>query len=357
MPRSQASDKCQTVAAKLRLMIADGKLPPGSKLPKWEELEAKFDVSRITISTAMRELQRHGFVRAARRSGTFVADSPPNLSRFGLAFPFRTDQEPWTRFCDSLVNSMPKVAGAGRSVAVYYEANGNPAAPGWQELTRDIRAGVLAGLIVSNYPKILCEDPLLRQLPCVAIRFDPDIHNMPMCLLDNQSFANKAVEYLISRNRKRIAVIGFTGHMVRLFESALKTHNLAVIPYMHIALETPRTTAAQPLASLMMRLPPDLRPDGIVLADDNHVEYGLAGIIDSNAEVSRDLDVVVHCNFPWPVPSILPVKRLGFDAHQVLSTLLEMLESSRLGRKQSTHVIQAKFEDELTQRQPAITAA
>ena len=59
-------------------------------------------------------------------------------------------------------------------------------------------------------------------------------------------------------------------------------------------------------------------------------------------------DVIAHANFPCPTPSVMPVKRLGYDARKILRIALEELERQRDGHSPSTlPEIHAEFEDEL----------
>lgn len=52
--------------------IENGDLAPGAKLPTELQLMQHFDVSRTTVSRAMRDLELHGFVQRRRGSGTYV---------------------------------------------------------------------------------------------------------------------------------------------------------------------------------------------------------------------------------------------------------------------------------------------
>lgn len=52
--------------------IENGELAPGAKLPTELQLMQHFDVSRTTVSRAMRDLELHGYVQRRRGSGTYV---------------------------------------------------------------------------------------------------------------------------------------------------------------------------------------------------------------------------------------------------------------------------------------------
>jgi DNA-binding LacI/PurR family transcriptional regulator len=79
----------------------------------------------------------------------------------------------------------------------------------------------------------------------------------------------------------------------------------------------------------MLTGPADERPDGLVVADDNLAEAATAGVMASGVNAAADLDVVVHCNLPWPPPTMVPVARLGFDIGRVLRTAIDLVDDHR----------------------------
>ena len=64
----------------LRLLILDGRLPIGIKLPGERHLAAELGVSRTTIAAAYTELRDHGFTSSQHGSGT-VTRLPGELAR------------------------------------------------------------------------------------------------------------------------------------------------------------------------------------------------------------------------------------------------------------------------------------
>jgi GntR family phosphonate transport system transcriptional regulator len=65
------------IADELRLDIADGILPVGSRLPGEAALATRFSVNRHTVRAALKALERDGLVKARQGSGTFVEATPP----------------------------------------------------------------------------------------------------------------------------------------------------------------------------------------------------------------------------------------------------------------------------------------
>src|SRR5262249_32264035 len=107
----------------------------------------------------------------------------------------------------------------------------------------------------------------------------------------------------------------------------------------------------------LMQRREEQQPDAIIITDDNLVEPTIAGLITSGVRIGVDLDIVAHCNFPWAGSSVVPVKRLGFDARTVLLRCMDLIDRKRRGKSvpSLTHV-EAVFEEELigaTQPRPA----
>ena len=69
--------------------------------------------------------------------------------------------------------------------------------------------------------------------------------------------------------------------------------------------------------------------------------------------VPDDCEVVAHCNFPWPTPSVLPVRRLGYDARRLLEEGIAAIDRQRAGGATDEMVtVPAQFEDEVARAVP-----
>jgi GntR family transcriptional regulator, arabinose operon transcriptional repressor len=70
----------------LRSPIESGDLLPGAKLPTELQLMRHFDVSRTTVSRALRDLELQGYIQRRRGSGTYVRK--PSITTEHLDFAF-----------------------------------------------------------------------------------------------------------------------------------------------------------------------------------------------------------------------------------------------------------------------------
>ena len=84
---------------------------------------------------------------------------------------------------------------------------------------------------------------------------------------------------------------------------------------------------------LMMRAGQTDRPDGLVITNDNLVDDAIAGLVAEGINVPDDLEVVAHCNFPWPPVKIMPIQRLGLDVRAVLRLGIDLIDRRRAGKK------------------------
>ena len=72
-PATERSPAYVGLADRLRLLIADGRIPPGTRLPSERELTGALDVSRTTVTRAYAVLRDRGYVSSRRGSGSEAA--------------------------------------------------------------------------------------------------------------------------------------------------------------------------------------------------------------------------------------------------------------------------------------------
>ncbi len=78
----------RALADTLRLAVADGRIPVGSRLPSERELTAALDVSRTTVTRAYTVLRESGYLTSRRGSGSVASlPSGSRQRRAGSLFP------------------------------------------------------------------------------------------------------------------------------------------------------------------------------------------------------------------------------------------------------------------------------
>jgi DNA-binding LacI/PurR family transcriptional regulator len=346
------------LVAHLRGQIVRGDLAPGSRLATRRELEQSLAVSRFTLQRVLHRLIRDGFVHAKGPKGTYVVENPPHLSNYHLVFPERdSSKDPWPRFWLALAREAIHIAEESKLIKISnaYHSMGKVDSEDYQSLLRVVRNQKTAGLIFVGTADGIQDTPLVEgDIPKVQFRMEPEApgpHPVPVITMDVAAFMDKALTYLLDRGRRQIAILSTPEWFIARADavrSCLAARHVEVPPSWMQAVHRYQPQFANNCAQLLMREEPHRRPDGLIIADDNLVEHAAAGLIAADVKMPRDLEIVAHCNFPWPSPSVVPVKRLGFDADEAIRLCLENLNRQRNGQdvpRQS--LVDAVFEDEL----------
>src|SRR4029077_12261687 len=147
-------------------------------------------------------------------------------------------------------------------------------------------------------------------LPRITICDCEPREGMRAIVLPTESQFRKALDYFSSRGRRRLAVVGVSrvvGEYEKLLPRLLKKYGIETRPYLiqGIDLERPETT--RNCVHMLMHAGQDERPDALYIADDNFLEHASIGLINAGVRVPKDVEVIAHCNFPWPTPSALHI--------------------------------------------------
>lgn len=70
----------QSLADRVRLLVLDGRIPIGTRLPAERDLAGRLDLSRTTVSAAYRQLREGGFLDSVRGSGSVARLPGPALA-------------------------------------------------------------------------------------------------------------------------------------------------------------------------------------------------------------------------------------------------------------------------------------
>ncbi|MBA3684114.1 MAG: GntR family transcriptional regulator [Planctomycetes bacterium] len=345
VPHPRAAVKSDAILASLRGRLVRGDLKPGDLLPTRAQLERRFTASRATIQTVFDRLAADGFIAAAGRKGTRVAEHPPHLRRIALVSPWSGPEE--NRFWWALQREAERRNGHPElAIAIHAGIHPRGDDPAYLRLLGEARAGRLAGAIFATPPASLVDArfPAANRIPRVAImpRQSPD--DPPVICPHHSSFFDRAVAHLTQRGCRRIAAISVTIGQGQRIAEALDEAGCEVAPWRLQIVPLDQPLAARACAHLLLHGPRAQRPDGLIIADDNFVEAATAGIRDAGVP---GLHVIGHCNFPWPTPSVLPIRRLGYDTRRILDACLASIAALRAGRRPADVIIESQLDDEV----------
>src|SRR5262249_15352731 len=159
----------------------------------------------------------------------------------------------------------------------------------------DLARERFAGLIFANHPFHLAHTALLQTpgVPRVAIMTGPPQGDYLTVNEDHAGFATRAVERLVARGRRRIAVIaGFAGRAAGIggpgLDRALARHGLSVPRYWRLALHPFMPEAGRGVAHLLFNGTGGQRPDGVIVLDDHLIDVVLAGMMDAGLRTPDD---------------------------------------------------------------------
>lgn len=339
----------QAILNALRSRIVSGEMPPGSLIPKRTELEKRFGASPLTIQRAVDHLRREGFIHVRPRLGTFVTEYPPHLFHHALIFATapRADGS-WSRFYRALSDQATAMSHKPpRRIENFYGVEAHDDNENYRTLVTMTRAHRFAGIIFASPADLYAQSPLITEPGIPRVAFSAHlIDGVSTVELDQSSFVHQAFDYLAARGRRKLAVLA--NPRGRAFAEQIRTlagrHGMTLHPYWFQQVHLDAAEAAANAVHLLMHAGQAERPDALLIADDNLVEYASAGLLSAGISVPRELEVVAHCNFPWPAPSVLSFMRLGFDIVTVLERCMQAIAHQRETGKTSRHVISARFD-------------
>ena len=359
--RNRSSVKQDQIMASLRSEIVEGRIGPGEQLPTRIELERRFQVSNATLQRALDRLMREGFVYAKGTMGTFVAPRPPHLTHLGLVVPVRPTDLGYNRFFAALTAEACELERAtGRRVTIYPGGSGQANHPDLARLVRHVQQHRVAGLIFAHTlewyqgTSVLDEPGIVR----VVIQESPQ-SGVPVVRLMRETLISKGLDALAAKGRHKLAIITIARdatdpNMVDRWTREAASRGMSMAPHwiQGANMETPASVVN--LTRLLMFSGQTHRPDALMILDDNITEYAIAGLVAANIRVPDDLDVVVHCNFPYPTPTVLPVTRIGFDDTDVFRRCVSVIDLLLSGQQPPavTEIAPIREQETLNWRSP-----
>jgi DNA-binding transcriptional regulator YhcF (GntR family)/DNA-binding LacI/PurR family transcriptional regulator len=338
MPRTvrrRTSVKQDRIVAALRGDIIGGTFKPGSQLPNQFELVDRFKVSTITIQRALERLARDGFIVTQPRQGVFVREHPPHLADYYFVFPHdAVDMAQTNRFLFSLSQIASGMSSRGnKRSAVYYGIEKPNQTPAYQELVKQVEAHRTAGLIFLTHPGFFVGTPLLDEpgIPRVAI-MSMTIPGITAVRVGG--YRQEAMTWLAESGSRRLAMIcvpQMTEEQVGLWASDAEAHGMTMPRPSVISVPVQHPHWARHAIETLMDRPPEARPNGLIITDDNLVPQATAGLLALGIRVPQDCRVVAHGNFPWATECLVPAKRFGPDTRQVLQACIDAIDLARRG--------------------------
>ncbi|MGI9428238.1 MAG: GntR family transcriptional regulator [Bythopirellula sp.] len=335
----------------LRAQIWQGTYAAGNKLPTEADLMQQFDVSRTTVSRAMRDLEQAGLVSRCRGSGTYVKDRPAQDRVIRLSFLV-----PWVESDENL----PYVEGLiyQRIARLASEGGTSISLHCFDSSCEDIRSGMLetAQKVIQDridgvlyYPAELPKSKMhinreivdeLSRAGIQVVLVDRDISPYPersefvRIGYDNRRSGMVLTEHLLNEGCQRIAFIGIpedstaVTDRLRGFHEAHLQHGQVVAP------ELVRLVHEEDLDLEYCRnLMNEVRPDAIVAKMDRYAaiigrHLNLLGVkIGADVKLAGFDDDPIAELLAMPLTTIrLPVEPFASAAYQAILRSVEEAE-------------------------------
>lgn len=203
----------QIIVERLREDIQEARLVPGDKIPTEHELARTFEVSRITASRAVKELEGLGMVHRVKGKGSFITDyaswrdgerpGAGGLSLVSLILPFG-EQVGY-----GVLHGVESICKEQGHYAAFHNSTGDPGHE--REIVETVISSGVQGLIV--YPSSSTENLeifsklTVERFPFVVIDRVIVGLNAPFVGAQNLEGTRTLVRYLIGLGHRRIAFI------------------------------------------------------------------------------------------------------------------------------------------------------
>ena len=332
----------------LKHSILTGELSPGTRLPTLEQLNLEFNASKATFQHVINRLKKQGFIRSVERQGMFVADHLPCETHFGLVFDRKTNA-----FLKKIEEQADFLNQEGRWQFSVFRNEYSPALleRNWNTLRERLQERTLAGLFFFFNPvdeEILQLIREFSEVPMLMYDYYPDHETLLVLKMEPESCAEKSLSLFLERGITRLAVICKPDQpLTTSFRNAARKKGIEIPDRWCLPAPEYSSEGARNIVMLLLSLPPEQRPRGLYLTDDNLLNAVQAGIVESGVRVPQDLTVVCHTNFPDPPETVIPVPKVGFDNRELLRRSIEAVREFRRTGRVRHNVIQGKYETEI----------
>lgn len=326
------------IVERIKAAVIHSTVKPGARLPTRRELIRRFVTTPVTVHRAMKVLAEHGYVRADGPHGTFVADFPPHISHYAMAFP-AAEGHAYHQFYIALQNEGARLRNPERQVSMFYNINVSPESPNCRRLLKYVEAHRVAGVIFTFAPFALKGSPLVEDpgICRVVIRTPMPGSRTADVYPDLAEFLHKALDHLSRQGRRSAAILcasvaDSAADAISRFIAVARRYGIAVKPQWVQAVHAQAAPWARQTMLAVFSAPKSQRPDSLIITDDNLVEAATGGLAASGLRIRGDLEVIAHTNFPWPTKAHFPVTRLGFDIRRLVAVCIERIDQQRLGK-------------------------
>lgn len=338
----------QTIYDDIIAKIEKKDLAPGDRLPTEFEMVEQYGVSRITVSRALQELVKNGYVTRYRSKGSFVADrkailpyssaSSARSNTLAFVMPFSSGIVPQMMF------AMQHAAQKKNFILSIF--NSEKSLEKERSILTQLAELPLAGVIcypIESYENLSYYAPfILRGIPLVSIDKTIPFSGVPCVKSDNFHCAYKIVQYLIEKGHTRIAFYThtmkdenekqrFLGYLNALIDNGISPNNIYSMEiekgsdpqYMlHENNQELHTKIASQLKQMMSL---DQPPTALFCAFDLIAAYVQQQISRLGISIPDELSVVGFDNLPLCDHLQVPLTSMAQDFNAIGNKAIELI--------------------------------
>lgn len=327
------------VTAAIAQRLRDGTWAPGQRLPSFRELEVEFDCSLLTIQRSLSYLKKHGLVMVKDRSGSYAAEHPPHLHRYGLVIPEQPGENGhhYNLHWSILLNvAKQRRRRPEQQIELFYGVNQFSELPEHRRLREAVASRRIAGLVVYEATRIDRWLDFKSPLPMIGAHHYITDGRSGNLLQHQPLWLEAAAAQVRARGLRRTAFIvnGSYDYSVQLRNDLLAiVRQVGLETYDHwiqgISDGAP-SWASNAASSIMHGSGPP--PEALVVADDNLLGPAVAGVLATDPSLAQRLMVIGLANFPEPVAVPMPCTYIGWDMSEALDLAISMIDGWNLDR-------------------------
>jgi GntR family transcriptional regulator, arabinose operon transcriptional repressor len=333
----------QAIGESIRKDIEAGKYGAGARLPSDGELGTRFDVSRLTVIRALRDLEHQGLVQRRAGSGTYVRGGAAGSQTrvFGLLMPDVSDGEVFQPISQGIVR-------AGETL--HHRLLWGNAPDSWsdkeqqaEQLCRYFIERKVDGVFFSPVELTRNQDEVNRRIveslaamrvPIVLVDRDyvpyPERSGYDLVGIDNHRAGYRMTRHLLDDGARRVAFAFRPGSAATVgarkagYREAMRQAALETVDF---------PTEGNDLDAVES-LWKQLRPDGLVCANDLTAARLMQSLLRLGCRVPEDVrmvginDVKYASFLPVPLTSLRqPCHQIGEDAMRVMLDRIQAPEA------------------------------
>ena len=332
--------KRQELLEKLREMIIGGDFPPGSRFPSYGQLAARVNTGKATLQYVIERLKESGFLIGVERRGLFIPEQLPCFRNFAILLQDTDEHE--NRFWEKLFAA---ALAPGRDFHfIAFRGMRDPSPEKFQQLQSLLENRIIGGVLILHQISSACYSLLARypQIPKAGFRGRHE-WGLPESFtyldLSDEEFCRCLQQALLQHGIRRLAIITRDDHpLEEHLADICRSHGIEVPSELMLAIPSRNPAKCRTVIRLLLRLPPELRPDGIFVFDDNLLDDVVAAL--AGAPQRETVKLFCKQNFPDDTRYPLPVCMIGFDCSlcidRAVSVFRNFLHTGQFGMIQVT---------------------